>query len=154
MTLMEPLLFELSDAGQYNDYLAPLDVPPTPLPAGLRRELPLPEVDEHSLVRHFTRLSHLNFSIDTEFYPLGSCTMKYNPRLNEAVAAMPGFAAAHPLQDESACQGWLEVLCEAQKLLAQIAGLSAASVQPLAGAQGEFAGLLMIRSRQSGIGKL
>lgn len=144
--MSQSLLFELSDPGQVNDYLAPLDVPLAPLPASTRRQLNLPEVDEHSIVRHFTRLSHKNFSIDTQFYPLGSCTMKYNPKLNEAVAALPGFAAVHPLQDEATCQGWLEVLYEAQVVLAQIAGLHAASVQPLAGAQGEFAGLLMIRA--------
>jgi glycine dehydrogenase subunit 2 len=153
---MEPLLFDLSSPGQINDYLAPLDVPETPLPPKTRAALPLPEVDEHTLVRHFTRLSHLNFSIDTEFYPLGSCTMKYNPRLNETVAALPGFAAVHPLQEAVDCQGWLQVLYEAQQVLAQIAGLDAASVQPLAGAQGEFAGLLMIRAchQQRGEGEV
>jgi glycine dehydrogenase subunit 2 len=143
---MQPLLFELSDAGQINDYLPPLDVPATAFEYSLRDSLPLPEVDEHSIVRHYTRLSHKNFSIDTEFYPLGSCTMKYNPKINEVVASMPGFAQVHPLQDESSAQGWLEVLYEAQRVLAQIAGLHAATVQPLAGAQGEFCGLLMIRA--------
>ena len=142
----QPLLFELSKPGLFNDYLAPLDVPATEFPFEVRADLPLPEVDEHSLVRHFTRLSQLNFSIDTHFYPLGSCTMKYNPKLNEAVAALPGFAGVHPLQDAATCQGWLEVLFRAQTVLAQIAGLHDATVQPLAGAQGEFAGLLMIRA--------
>ena len=146
MITHEPLLFELSDEGQYNDYLPALDVPEAALPVRTRAFLPLPELDEHSVVRHFTRLSHRNFSIDTEFYPLGSCTMKYNPKINEAVAAMPGFAGVHPLQEEATCQGWLEVLFHAQEALAKIAGLHAASVQPLAGAQGEFAGLLMIRA--------
>ena len=142
----QPLLFELSKPGLSSDYLAPLDVPATSFPFEPRPSLPLPEVDEHSLVRHFTRLSQLNFSIDTHFYPLGSCTMKYNPKLNEAVAAMPGFARVHPLQDAATCQGWLETLFRAQTALAQIAGLHDATVQPLAGAQGEFAGLLMIRA--------
>ena len=146
VTTNEPLLFELSDPGQINDYLAALDVPEAVLPSLTRQNLPLPEVDEHTIVRHFTRLSHKNFSIDTEFYPLGSCTMKYNPKLNEVVAAMPGFAGVHPLQDDATCQGWLQVLFEAQEALAKIAGLHACSVQPLAGAQGEFAGLLMIRA--------
>ncbi|MBV9467939.1 MAG: aminomethyl-transferring glycine dehydrogenase subunit GcvPB, partial [Abitibacteriaceae bacterium] len=144
--MLEPLLFELSDPGQYNDYLPALDVPEAKLDMPARAALPLPEVDEHTLVRHYTRLSHKNFSIDTEFYPLGSCTMKYNPKINEVVASMPGFALAHPLQDESTVQGWLEVLYEAQRILAEVAGLDAATVQPLAGAQGEFCGLLMIRA--------
>jgi len=150
----EPLLFELSDPGQYNDYLAPLDVPESPLDCPVREVLPLPEVDEHSLVRHFTRLSQKNFNIDTEFYPLGSCTMKYNPKINEVVAAMPGFAGVHPLQDEATAQGWLEVLYEAQRVLAEIAGLDAATVQTLAGAQGEFCGLLMIRAYHESRGEL
>jgi glycine dehydrogenase subunit 2 len=152
--MREKLLFELSDPGQYNDYLAPLDVPETAFSFARRETLPLPEVDEHSLVRHFTNLSKMNFSIDTEFYPLGSCTMKYNPKLNEAIAALPGFAGVHPLQDEATIQGWLEVLFEAQNVLAKIAGLDAATVQPLAGAQGEFAGLLMIRAYHESRGEL
>ena len=141
----EPLLFELSDEGQINDYLLPLDVPESAFEYSIRGELPLPQVDEHTLVRHFTRLSQQNFSIDTQFYPLGSCTMKYNPKLNEAVASLSGFASVHPLQPTSTMQGWLQVLFEAQTVLAKIAGLDAATVQPLAGAQGEFCGLLMIR---------
>jgi glycine dehydrogenase subunit 2 len=150
----EPLLFELSDPGQRNDYLAPLDVAETALAFATRKNLPLPELDEHSVVRHFTRLSQQNFSIDTEFYPLGSCTMKYNPKLNEAVVSLPGFAGVHPLQDESTTQGWLEVLWRAQNVLAEIAGLDAATVQPLAGAQGEFCGLLMIREYHESRGEL
>jgi glycine dehydrogenase subunit 2 len=152
--IKEPLLFELSDPGQFNDYLAPLDVPATPMDFEARKFLPLPELDEHSVVRHFTRLSQQNFSIDTEFYPLGSCTMKYNPKLNEVVASMPGFAGAHPLQDESTIQGWMEILFRAQNVLAQIAGLDAATVQPVAGAQGEFCGLLMIRKYHEARGEL
>lgn len=153
-TTLEPLLFELSDAGLRTDYLPPLDVPETSLPFEVRAELPLPELDEHSVVRHFTRLSQLNFNIDTEFYPLGSCTMKYNPKLNEAVASLPGFAGVHPLQDEAGAQGWLEILWTAQNALAAIAGLDAATVQPLAGAQGEFCGLLMIRKYFEARGEL
>ncbi len=146
ISVFEPLLFESSDPGSAGDFLAPLDVPASPLPLLHRESLEMPELDEHSVVRHFSRLSQLNFSIDTHFYPLGSCTMKYNPRLNEAIAALPGFAGVHPLQDESECQGWLQVLYEAQQVLAAIAGLHAATIQPLAGAQGEFCGLLMIRA--------
>lgn len=145
MTLeIEPLLFERS-AGACTNFLAPLDVPKAPLPA-TRKSLDLPSLDEHSVVRHFTKLSQKTFSIDTHFYPLGSCTMKYNPKLNEAVAGMAGFAGAHPLQEEATAQGWLEVLWRAQEILAQISGLDTATVQPLAGAQGEFCGLLMIRA--------
>lgn len=142
----EPLLFEIDAPGSASDYLPPLDVPTADLPFATRQTLDLPELDEHSVVRHFTRLSHQTFSIDTHFYPLGSCTMKYNPKLNEAVAALPGFAGVHPLQDQKTAQGWLEVLYRAQGVLAQIAGLDAATIQPLAGAQGEFCGLLMIRA--------
>ena len=143
---MQTILFELSAPGQHNDYLAPLDVPATDFDFPMRDELALPALDEHSVVRHYTRLSQQNFSIDTEFYPLGSCTMKYNPKINEVVAGMPGFASVHPLQSEDTTQGWLEVLYRAQNVLAKIAGLDAATVQPLAGAQGEFCGLLMIRA--------
>jgi glycine dehydrogenase subunit 2 len=142
----EPLLFEISDPGSASDYLPALDVPRAPLPFTARPTLDLPELDEHSVVRHFTRLSQNTFSIDTHFYPLGSCTMKYNPKLNEAIATLPGFASVHPLQDQTSTQGWLEVLFRAQNVLAQIAGLHACTVQPLAGAQGEFCGLLMIRA--------
>lgn len=154
MAIKEPYLFELSDPGLYNDYLAPLDVPAANFDFAPRSAPPLPEVDEHSLVRHFTRLSQQNFSIDTEFYPLGSCTMKYNPKVNETVVNMPGFAGVHPLQDDATAQGWLEVLYEAQNTLAKIAGLDAATVQPVAGAQGEFAGLLMIRAYHESRGEL
>ncbi len=146
ITIMhEPLLFELSTPGHHNDYLCALDVPTAPFDFAPRADLPLPQLDEHSVVRHYTRLSQQNFSIDTHFYPLGSCTMKYNPKVNDLVASMPGFASVHPLQPEATVQGWLQVLYEAQIALARIAGLDAATVQPLAGAQGEFCGLLMIR---------
>ncbi len=143
---MSELLFELDAPGSASDYLSPLDVPTSEMGFVARENLDLPELDEHSVVRHFTRLSHRTFSIDTHFYPLGSCTMKYNPKLNEAIAGLPGFAGAHPLQDEKTAQGWLEVLFRAQNVLAGIAGLHTATIQPLAGAQGEFAGLLMIRA--------
>ena len=145
-SMNESLLFEQSDKGSASDFLPELDVPLAKIPFTSRVGLDLPELDEHSVVRHFTRLSQNTFSIDTHFYPLGSCTMKYNPKLNEAVASMPGFASVHPLQDEGSIQGWLEVLFRAQTVLAQIAGLDACTVQPLAGAQGEFCGLLMIRA--------
>lgn len=106
----------------------------------------LPEVSEFDVVRHFTRLSQWNYSIDTGFYPLGSCTMKYNPKVNEAVASMPSWTHIHPLQSEDTIQGALELMFDLQSYLAKISGMDAASLQPAAGAQGEFTGLLMIRA--------
>src|SRR3989344_9524043 len=110
----------------------------------LRKKLPqLPEVSEFDVVRHFTRLSQLNFSADTNFYPLGSCTMKYNPKVNEVTSSLPGFTQAHPYQDESGLQGTLELLWNLEQLLCDITGMDAFSVHPSAGAQGELAGLLI-----------
>lgn len=107
---------------------------------------PLPQIAELDLVRHYTRLSHRVFSIDANFYPLGSCTMKYNPRINERVAAMPGFARLHPYQDEADVQGMLELLYRLREFLADIAGLAEVSLQPAAGAHGEMTGLMMINA--------
>src|SRR6185437_10023848 len=104
---------------------------------------PLPEVGEIDLIRHYTNLSARNMSIDTNFYPLGSCTMKYNPKRHERLAAHPGMADLHPLQSDESCQGMLAILWEMQNLLAEIAGLDAVSLQPAAGAQGELAALLV-----------
>ncbi|MFQ5459639.1 MAG: aminomethyl-transferring glycine dehydrogenase subunit GcvPB [Anaerolineae bacterium] len=146
MTRPEALLVELSVPGRGTDYLPRLDVPQAPLPDAPRGRLGLPEVSEVDVVRHFTRLSQLNYSIDTGIYPLGSCTMKYNPRVNEAVARLPGFLDIHPLQDEATVQGALELLWELQEALCAIAGMDACSVQPAAGAQGEFTGVQMIRA--------
>ena len=112
----------------------------------LRKEKPrLPEVDEPTVIRHYTNLSRQNWGIDTNFYPLGSCTMKHNPRANEAAAAVPGFAGLHPLQTEDQAQGALRVMYELQGFLAEISGLPAVSLQPMAGAQGELTSILMIR---------
>jgi glycine dehydrogenase subunit 2 len=111
-----------------------------------RKEKPrLPETDEPTVIRHYTNLSRQNWGIDTNFYPLGSCTMKHNPRANEAAAAVPGFAGLHPLQTEDQAQGALRVMHEVQGFLAEISGLPAVSLQPMAGAQGELASILMIR---------
>ncbi|MGH2371377.1 MAG: aminomethyl-transferring glycine dehydrogenase subunit GcvPB, partial [Chloroflexota bacterium] len=123
----EPLIFEKSAPGRRAGTLPPCDVPQKPLtellPEGeLRQELNLPEVSELDVVRHFTRLSKLNYSVDGEFYPLGSCTMKYNPKLDENVAALPGFRQLHPLQPEETAQGALRVLYELERLLAEITG--------------------------------
>jgi glycine dehydrogenase subunit 2 len=124
------------------------DVPPQPLPdaALLRADLDLPEVSEPEVVQYFTNLSQLNFSIDTQFYPLGSCTMKYNPKVNDEVAFMPGFANIHPLQPEAASQGALELLHRLQGFLTEITGMAGVSLATLAGAHGELAGVLMMRA--------
>jgi glycine dehydrogenase subunit 2 len=142
-----PLLFELSSPGRVGHRLPELDVPEAPLPETfLRQELPLPEVSEREVVQHFTRLSQLNFSVDTGFYPLGSCTMKYNPKLHEEVARLPGFAEIHPWQSESMVQGTLQLMYEFQQYLAEITGLPAVSLQPVAGAHGELTGMLIVRA--------
>ena len=142
----EPLSYELSAPGRCGAALPDLDVPGTALPAGLLRDdLALPEIDELTVVRHFTRLSQKNYSIDTEFYPLGSCTMKYNPKVNEAAAALPGWRTTHPLAGVEFSQGALELMYRLQGMLAEIGGFKAVSLQPAAGAQGELAGVLMIR---------
>jgi glycine dehydrogenase subunit 2 len=112
----------------------------------LRTELPLPELSQLEVVRHFTRLSQLNYAIDTTFFPLGSCTMKYNPRVHEEVARMAGFADLHPLTDDDDAQGALRLLYELQTYLASLAGLDAVSLTPAAGAQGELTGILVTRA--------
>jgi len=147
---MTPLIFERSVEGR-RGYRCPASDTPTcavedVLPAEQRRErLPaLPEVAEFDVVRHYTRLSQFNFSVDTNFYPLGSCTMKYNPRLNERIAALSGFAWLHPLQAAGDMQGMLQVLYELEQLLCAITGMDAFTLQPAAGAQGELAGLKLI----------
>ncbi len=144
-----PLLFESSRPGRATAILPGSDVPDRPLdaiiPASHRAERApaLPELGELDVVRHYTNLSTLNMSIDANFYPLGSCTMKYNPKRNERLAALPGFSAQHPYQDESTLQGLLALLYELQGMLAEIAGLHAVSLQPAAGAQGELTALLV-----------
>ncbi len=141
------LLCELSSPGRVGFSLPELDVPPSTIPQErVRERLPLPEVSEREVVSHFTRLSQLNFSVDTHFYPLGSCTMKYNPKINEEVARLPGFAQIHPYQDEATVQGALRLLYELQEYLAEIAGLPGVSLQPAAGAHGELTGILMVRA--------
>jgi glycine dehydrogenase subunit 2 len=156
-TRTEPLIWTYSSPGRTGVNLPEADVPGYPLPEGipLRKDLPLPEISELDTVRHFTRLSRLNFSIDTNFYPLGSCTMKYNPRVNEAAAAIAGFAGSHPLLPEPLCRGSIEILGRLQDQLAEISGFEAVSLQPAAGAQGELAGVMMIRAyhRERGDGK-
>ncbi len=142
------LLMERSVPGRVGAVTPPLDVPVQPLPdaALLRASLSLPEVSEPEVVQYFTGLSQLNFSIDTQFYPLGSCTMKYNPKINDEVAFLPGFAAIHPLQPEAHCQGALELLHRLQGFLGEITGMAGVSLATLAGAHGELAGGLMMRA--------
>jgi len=143
----EPLLSELSRPGREGHELPCGEVPSDALPEALTRaRLPLPEVGELDVVRHFTRLSQKNYAIDLGFYPLGSCTMKYNPKINEVVARLPGFAAIHPYQPESSIQGALKLLYELQAMLAEITGFTAATLQPAAGAHGELCGMLLIRA--------
>src|SRR5687768_5886711 len=142
-----PLIFEHSKPGRRGYQLPALDVPEAvALPASLVRgeiedEIEVSEVD---VIRHFTRLSKLNLSIDEGLYPLGSCTMKHNPRINEEMARRPGFAWAHPLQEEEQTQGALEVLWNLEQSLKEIFGLPRVTLQPVAGAHGEFAGILMV----------
>jgi len=140
-------LWDLSSPGRRSVQLPLSDVPSAPLPDFLKRkeDARLPEVSELDLIRHYTRLSTLNYSIDTRFYPLGSCTMKYNPRLNEQTARFAGFAGSHPYTPESMVQGNLELLVKLQEGLAELSGFEAVSLQPAAGAHGELAGVLMIK---------
>ncbi len=142
------LLMERSSPGRVGAVLPALDVPVQPKPDStlLRPDLDLPEISEPEVVQYFTGLSQLNFSIDTHFYPLGSCTMKYNPKINDDVAFLPGFAAIHPRQPEEVSQGALELLYRLQEQLAEITGMSGVSLATLAGAHGELAGVLMIRA--------
>ena len=142
------LLMERSVPGRAGVVTPPLDVPEQPLPDAsvLRDDLALPEVSEPEVVQYFTALSQQNFSIDTQFYPLGSCTMKYNPKINDEVAFLPGFAAIHPLQPPDQSQGALELLHTLQEYLGEITGMSGVSLATLAGAHGELAGVLMMRA--------
>ena len=146
---MQTLIFEQSRAGRRALGQAPgVAAPLTDIPERyLRRQTPrLPEVSEMQVVRHYTRLSQRNFSIDTHFYPLGSCTMKYNPRACNRLAMLPGFLNRHPLAPASTGQGFLACLHELQEMLKDVTGMRAVSLAPMAGAQGEFAGVAMIRA--------
>jgi glycine dehydrogenase subunit 2 len=148
----EGLIFERSAPGKRGMELPPLDVPPIDAAAALGQDFVrhaiegFPEVSEIEVIRHFTRLSMWNYSIDLGMYPLGSCTMKYNPRVNEHVARLEGLASAHPMQPAEVAQGCLRIIDDLQKCLLAITGMDAATLQPAAGAQGELTGLLMIRA--------
>ncbi|MBM4045786.1 MAG: glycine dehydrogenase subunit 2 [Planctomycetes bacterium] len=146
------LVFEESQAGRCGVSLPGCDVPERPLsellpPDALRSaDAPLPEVSELQVVRHFTRLSQKNMGVDTAFYPLGSCTMKFNPKVNEAASGQPGLLRVHPYQPTETVQGILELLWRLERFMAEIAGMDAVSLQPAAGAHGELAGLMVIRA--------
>ena len=149
MSAAEMLIFHLSQPGRSSHAQLPAASDGEPeIPLELRREGPLwlPEVSELDAVRHYTRLSQRNFSIDTHFYPLGSCTMKYNPRACNAAALLPQFLARHPLAPERTGQGFMACLFELQEMLKDVTGMAAVSLTPMAGAQGEFAGVAMIRA--------
>ncbi|XKH51075.1 aminomethyl-transferring glycine dehydrogenase subunit GcvPB [Chryseomicrobium palamuruense] len=148
----QPLIFELSTEGRIGYSLPDLDVPEVDLssllPEGMLRaeEAELPEVSELDIMRHYTALSNRNHGVDSGFYPLGSCTMKYNPKINESVARFPGFANVHPLQDESSVQGAMELMYDLQEHLIEITGMDDVTLQPAAGAHGEWTALMMIRA--------
>lgn len=148
----EPFIFEKSSPGRRCFILPACDVPEKPVTSFLpqkmlrKQEAQLPEVSEIDVVRHFTRLSQMNFCVDTNFYPLGSCTMKYNPRINEDAARMEGFTKLHPYQPVEQCQGILKLLYDLEQILKDISGMSAFTLQPAAGAHGELTGMLIIRA--------
>jgi len=142
------LLFEISKEGHGCDILPALDVPETTLPEKIMRgiPLPLPQLSEIELSRHYTRLMKRTFGVNSGFYPLGSCTMKYNPRINEEMSALPGFIDIHPLQPEHTAQGCLEVIAETEKALCELTGMDAVTLQPAAGSHGELLGILLIKA--------
>jgi glycine dehydrogenase subunit 2 len=153
----EPLIFERSAPGRRASSFPPADEFPAvdgAIPEGARRTeaIGLPEVSERDLVRHYTRLAHRNYAIDLGFYPLGSCTMKYNPKIAETVAALPGFARLHPAQPAEQVQGALEVLWRLEHALKELTGLAGVTFQPAAGAHGELTGLLIMRAYHEAAG--
>ncbi|GHO86566.1 aminomethyl-transferring glycine dehydrogenase subunit GcvPB [Dictyobacter formicarum] len=149
---VESLIFEKGAPGRRGATMPSMDVPVEPLdslvPSSLLREEPaaLPEVSEIEVVRHYTHLSQRNFGVDTGFYPLGSCTMKYNPKLNEDMAALPGFAHIHPLQPVKTVQGAIQLMYELERYLAEISSMARVTLQPSAGAHGELTGLMLIKA--------
>lgn len=144
---MEPTVYELSVAGRCGADIAKPDVPEVSLPDDIvRDDNGLPELSQVDVVRHFMRLSQMNFGVDSGFYPLGSCTMKYNPKVNEEIARLPGFADSHPLQAPATVQGNLALMHALQDWLQEIGGFAGVSLQPAAGAHGELSALLMMRA--------
>jgi glycine dehydrogenase subunit 2 len=152
--MTEKTIFELSKPGRKGIRYPSPDVPLADLPEEfLREDLPLVEMAENEVVRHFTKISQLNHAVDIGFYPLGSCTMKYNPKLNEETARLPGFSQIHPLQPVETVQGALGLMYETQQWLAEISGFDAVSLQPAAGAHGELTGVLIIRAYHNSRGE-
>ncbi|MCL5021221.1 MAG: aminomethyl-transferring glycine dehydrogenase subunit GcvPB [Bacteroidetes bacterium] len=155
--MTEKLIFEMSRKGRKGYTLPEVEVkvPAESIPDKFKRKSPaeLPEVSENEVVRHFVRLSTMNYHIDKGFYPLGSCTMKYNPKVNEKAAAMEGFADIHPLQPSETIQGALSLMHNLANMLAEISGMSAVSLQPAAGAQGELTGIMLIRKYHEMLGR-
>jgi len=146
--IVEPTIFELSSPGRRGVTMPASDVPETALPPKdlLRSELPLPELAEVDVVRHYTRLSTFNYGVDNGLYPLGSCTMKYNPKINEDTCRLPGFLFTHPLQPIETVQGNLALMYDMQEWLKEISGFAGVTLQPAAGAHGEFTGVLIMRA--------
>ncbi len=157
--MSEPLIFEQSRPGRTAASLPKMDVPKKALGEILpekffRRNPPqLPEVSEIQLVRHFTRLSQMNFCVDTHFYPLGSCTMKYNPKVNETMVGLDGFANLHPYQSEDEAQGILQLMYEMEQFLKEICGMDRFSLQPAAGAHGELLGMMLVKAYHESKGR-
>jgi glycine dehydrogenase subunit 2 len=146
-SIVEKTIFELSSPGRTGVTFPVPDVPAAPLPEGLlRSDLPLPELAEVDVVRHYMHLSKFNYSVDGGYYPLGSCTMKYNPKINEDLARLPGFAFTHPLQPIETVQGNLAMMYTLQEWLKKISGFAAVTLQPAAGAHGELTGVLIMRA--------
>src|SRR5260370_1477600 len=149
---VESLIFEKGAPGRRAATMTAMDVPTEPLesmiPGGMLRKepAPLPEVSEIEVVRHYTHLSQRNFGVDTGFYPLGSCTMKYNPKLNEDMAALPGFAHIHPLQPDNTVQGAIQVFYELEQYLAEIARMPRVTLQPPPARPGQLTGLMLIHT--------
>ena len=153
--MTEPTIFELSRPNRIGIRFPAPDVPLAKFPEDfLRKNLPLPEIPENEVIRHFTNISQLNHAVDVGFYPLGSCTMKYNPKINEETARLPGFSQIHPLQPVATVQGALGLMHETQQWLAEISGFAAVSLQPAAGAHGELTGVLIIRAYHRSRGDL
>ena len=147
LILNEPLLWERGKKGRRGFSMPERDVPSSPLPAEMTGDGPdFPDLSEIEVVRHYTRLSTWNFGVDTGFYPLGSCTMKYNPKINEKLAGLRGFAGAHPLLPAALSQGALQLMFELERHLAEITGFDSVTLQPAAGAQGELTGMLIIHA--------
>ena len=156
--IVEPTIFDLSSPGKIGVSLPSLDVPLRPLAEmlgqdNLRADLPLPELSQVEVIRHFTRLSTMNFGVNTGFYPLGSCTMKFNPPVNEEIAAHSGLSRLHPMQPDDLSQGILRLLYDMQVFLAEIGGMDAVTLQPAAGAHGELTALMMFKRHHERVGE-